>query len=75
MIRLLKFPALAASLPPELASIAVDRGWAIHHPWATSKRGLEGFVMIYTPKTKAQLDVVFDLIKESQQHVVGEKEG
>jgi len=63
--------SLHASLPPELALNAVDAGWAIHHPWAAKKRGLEGFVMIYTPMSDDELDVVFELVKESYAFVSG----
>ncbi len=63
--------SLHASLPPELALKAIEAGWAIHHPWSAKKRGLEGFVMIYTPATEAELNVVFDLVKESFGFVSG----
>lgn len=64
--------SLHASLPPELAVKAIEAGWAIHHPWAAKKRGLEGFVMIYTPATEDELNVVFELIKESYGFVAGD---
>lgn len=63
--------SLHASLSPELAVKAIDSGWAIHHPWAAKKRGLEGFVMIYTPMSEDELDVVFELVKESFEFVSG----
>lgn len=63
--------SLHASLPPDLATRAIDAGWAIHHPWASSKRGMEGFVMIYTPTTQKELEVVFELVKESYRYVAG----
>lgn len=63
--------SLHASLPPELAVKAIDAGWAIHHPWAAKKRGLKGFVMIYTPVSKDELEVVFHLIMESYEFVTG----
>ncbi len=61
--------SLHASLPKELASQAVEAGWAIHHPWASKKPGLQGFVMIYTPTTSEELDVVFRLVEESYRFV------
>lgn len=63
--------SLHASLPPELAVEAIEAGWAIHHPWASKKQGLEGFVMIYTPANKDELEVVFKLVKESYSFVSG----
>ena len=64
--------SLHASLPPELANKAIDAGWAVHHPWAGKKRGLEGFVMLYTPQTKDEMDVVFQLVEESYRFVTGQ---
>ena len=63
--------SLHASLPPELAIQAIDAGWAIQHPWATRKRGLEGFVMIYTPETEEELEVVLQLTIESYRYIIG----
>lgn len=61
--------SLHASLPAELALKAIEKGWAIHHPWAANKAGLEGFVMIYTPMTTQELDVVVQLVEESYRFV------
>ena len=63
--------SLHASLAPALAQEAVEAGWAIHHPWAVSKPGLRGFVMIYTPRTDEELEVVLKLINESYQFIAG----
>ncbi len=63
--------SLHASLPPELAQQAIHTGWAIAHPWAAHKEGLEGFVMIYTPMSTAELDVVHQLIIESFKFMTG----
>lgn len=63
--------SLHASLPPKLAREAVDAGWATHHPWADQRQGWDGFVMIYTPQTDAELDVVFRLIEASYNFVTG----
>jgi hypothetical protein len=57
--------SLHASLSPELANQAEGTGWAIHHPWADQRPGWKGLVMLYTPQTDAQLDVVFGLVEES----------
>jgi hypothetical protein len=53
------------------ATLAVEKGWAIHHPWANTKPGLRGFVMIYTPLSEAELEVVFKLVMASYRFVAG----
>jgi hypothetical protein len=63
--------SLHASLEPELARAAVDAGWATPHPWADQRPGWEGFVMIYTPTTEAELEVVLHLVRESYTYVTG----
>jgi len=63
--------SLHASLPPELAVKAIEAGWAIHHPWAAKKQGMKGFVMIYTPVSMDELEVVLHLIMESYAFVTG----
>lgn len=66
--------SLHASLSPELAGEAVEAGWAIHHPWANQRPGWEGFVMIYTPGTRDEMEVVFELILGSYNFVTGRQE-
>lgn len=63
--------SLHASLDPEVALLAVEAGWATRHPWATRRAGWEGFVMIYTPSTKDELDVVLRLVESSYAYVTG----
>ena len=63
--------SLHASLEPELARAAVNAGWAIPHPWADQRPGWGGFVMIYTPTTQAELDVVLQLVRGSYTYVTG----
>lgn len=63
--------SLHASLPPELATEAVSSGWAIHHPWADERPGWEGFVMIYTPGSMDEMEVVLQLVLASYQFVTG----
>ena len=64
--------SLHASLPSELADKAIEAGWAVHHPWAGKKRGLEGFVMLYSPQTEDEMDVVFQLVEESYLFITGQ---
>lgn len=61
--------SLHASLNPDLAKAAVQAGWAVAHPWAKRRAGWEGFVMIFTPTTEAELDVVVKLVEQSYSFV------
>ena len=63
--------SLHASLSPALAAAAVAAGWATPHPWADRRPGWEGFVLIYTPETAAEAEVVFDLVMGSYRYVTG----
>jgi len=65
--------SLHASLPPELAAKAVKLGWAIYHPWAKQRPGWEGFVMIYTPNSRAELDTVVQLVMGGYNYVTGSR--
>jgi phospholipase/carboxylesterase len=63
--------SLHAPLPYERALEAVEKGWAERHPWADQQNGWEGLVMLFTPQSMAELDVIFQLIVESYNHVTG----
>ena len=63
--------SLHASLPPHLVLEAVDAGWAIHHPWSDQRQGWSGLVMIYTPQSMDELDVVFQLVLAFYNFVTG----
>ncbi len=63
--------SLHASLPPARAFEAVEAGWAVRHPWADKREGWEGFVLLYTPTTEAELEVVMQLIVEGYNFVTG----
>lgn len=63
--------SLHASLSPQLAKEAVELGWATHHPWADQRPGWEGFVMIYTPASVSELEVVTELVLRSYNYVTG----
>ena len=62
--------SLHAALSYERAMEAVDKGWAESHPWS-DRDGLEGFVMLFTPKTMDEVDVTFQLIVDSYNFVAG----
>ncbi len=63
--------SLHAPLSPGLVAEAVNTGWAIRHPWADERPGWEGFVMIYTPGSRDELEVVFQLLSSSYKFVTG----
>ncbi|MEP1207753.1 MAG: luciferase family protein [Rhizobiaceae bacterium] len=63
--------SLHASLSPEMARNAVESGWATYHPWADQRPGWEGFVMIYTPTTRGELEMVVQLVLGSYNFVTG----
>lgn len=63
--------SLHASLSPGTARAAVSAGWAVSHPWADQRPGWEGFVMIYTPVSDRELDVVLGLLRHSYGYVTG----
>ncbi|MEP1932858.1 MAG: luciferase family protein [Roseibium sp.] len=64
--------SLHATLPPDRARQAVTSGWATPHPWANSRSGWEGFVLIYTPRSTEEADVVFRLILDGYNFVTGQ---
>ncbi|MGH2453772.1 MAG: luciferase family protein [bacterium] len=63
--------SLHASLPPERAREAIEAGWVEPHPMALYI-GNEGMVMLYTPRTMEELDVIFQLIVDSYNFVTGQ---
>ena len=63
--------SLHASLPPKRAQEAVTAGWAVWHPWAQQRSGWEGFIMLFTPLSMQELEVTFQLIVDSYNHVTG----
>jgi len=63
--------SLHAPLPVERALEAVEKGWAEMHPWADQRDGWEGFVMLFTPQSIDELDVIFQLILDSYNFVTG----
>ena len=62
--------SLHASLSPERARAAIEASWAEPHPMALMM-GNEGMVMLYTPRTLAELDTIFQLIVDSYNYVTG----
>ncbi|MEM7343265.1 MAG: luciferase family protein [Chloroflexota bacterium] len=63
--------SLHAPLPYERALEVAEKGWGERHPWADQRDGWDGFVMLYTPQSMDELDITFQLIVESYNHVTG----
>lgn len=64
--------SLHASLAPARAREAIQAGWAVAHPWADQRAGWEGFVMLYTPQSMAELEVTFGLVVDAYNFVTGQ---
>ena len=64
--------SLHAPLPVERAVEVAEKGWGERHPWAGEREGFDGFVMLYTPLSMEELDITFQLIVESYNHVTGQ---
>lgn len=62
--------SLHASLSSERAREAIEAGWAEPHPMA-QYMGNDGMVMLYTPRTPEELDVIFQLVVDSYNFVTG----
>ena len=61
-------------LEPSRAKEAIETGWAVAHPFNVQGRnGWEGFVMLYTPQSMKQLNIVFQLIVDSFNYVTGQQ--
>lgn len=62
--------SLHAALPPQRAREAIDAAWAEPHPIA-EQLGLAGLVLLYTPRTPEELNVVLALVVDSYNYVTG----
>ena len=58
--------SLHTTLPPRRVKPAVDAGWAAPHP-----TGRAGHVMLFSPRSMAEVDVIFRLVVESYNFVTG----
>lgn len=61
-----------APLPFERALEVTEKGWGERHPWAARQDGWEGFVMIYSARSIAEMKTVLQLVAESYNHITGE---
>ena len=64
--------SLHAALASARAREAIQAGWAVAHPWANKRAGWEGFVMLYTPQSMAELEVTFQLVVDGYNYVTGQ---
>ncbi|KAA3663402.1 MAG: phospholipase [Chloroflexi bacterium] len=64
--------SLHAPLPYERALEVAEKGWGERHPWADEREGWDGLVMLFTPQSMEELDITFQLIVESYNHVTGQ---
>ena len=64
--------SLHAPLPYERALEVAENGWGERHPWADERDGWDGLVMLFTPQSMAELEIIFQLIVESYNHVTGQ---
>lgn len=62
--------SLHTVLPPERAREAIAAGWAEPHPIA-GPLGMEGLVMLYTPRTTEELTTILALVVDSYNFVTG----
>lgn len=58
-------------LPVEWAVDVDETGWGELHPWVDRAGFWDGVVMVFTPRTPAEVDVVIRLLVESHRFVSG----
>lgn len=64
--------SLHMMLPPELATEAMEKGWAEPHPLARRGMAPANLVMVFGPRDEAELDVVWRLVQASHRYARGE---
>jgi phospholipase/carboxylesterase len=62
--------SLHLTLPAELVTDLVTRGWGRPHPWAGTRLSA-AFVMVYGPRDAAELDVVKAIVTASHAYAAG----
>ena len=50
---------------------AESAGWGERHPWSGLQPGFEGFVLLFTPRSSDEVDVILDLVREGLEFVRG----
>jgi hypothetical protein len=54
--------SMHVALPPPVAEQAVARGWAEIHPFARAGHALPNKVMVYGPRDRHEIDIIFTLL-------------
>lgn len=62
--------SLHLALPPDQARDVVEKGWGVAHPLA-GVRLARGMVMVYGPRTPAELEVVTAIVSTSHAYATG----
>lgn len=62
--------SLHVTLSPKRAKEAIEVEWAEYHPLA-HQIGVEGMVLLYTPRDMQELDIIFQLVVDSYNFVTG----
>jgi hypothetical protein len=65
--------SLHVALPPDVASEAIERGWAEVHPVARLGLIPENVVMIYAPRDDAEAAIVLDLVRSALAFARGDQ--
>jgi hypothetical protein len=58
-------------MPPEIAQVAIRKGWAEQHPVARMGFILPDVVMIYAPRDVEEIEVVAGLVVEAYRYADG----
>ena len=64
--------SLHLALPPEAAADLVAHGWGVPHPWAGTRLAA-GFVMLFGPRTEAELETVLGVVTTAHRHSSGSR--
>lgn len=62
--------SLHLALPPEQAADLVAHGWGVPHPWAGTRLAA-GFVMLFGPRSDAELATVLGVVATAHRHASG----
>lgn len=58
-------------LPVDVASEVHRQKWGERHPWVGRDGFWDGVVMVYTPQTAAEVDIIIGILTEAYNFVVG----
>lgn len=62
--------SLHLTLPTDLAADAIAKGWAQPHMHAGTRKSA-GFVLVYGPRTEAEVEVVANIVEASRRYALG----